>query len=79
MAGWLCYWTCNPETWVRFPEGMTSFYFTWNKNYTDTRSARGKNALFILFNDSPCFPESAPPRTKFEIDDKTIKIKIINK
>ena len=42
IAEWLCYWTCNPETWVRFPEGMTSFDFTWNKNYTDTRSAQGK-------------------------------------
>ena len=49
MAEWLCYWTCNPETWVRFPEGMTSFYFTWNKNYTDTRSARGKMP-FLFFS-----------------------------
>ena len=49
IAEWLCYWTCNPETWVRFPEGMTSFDFTWNKNYTDTRSARGKMP-FLFFS-----------------------------
>ena len=66
IAEWLWYRTYNPETWVRFPEGMTSFYFTWNKNYTDTRSARGKNALFTLFNDSLCFTGSTTPRTKFE-------------
>ena len=66
IAEWLWYRSYNPETWVRFPEGMTSFHFTWNKNYTDTRSAGGKIALFILFNDSPCFPESTTPRTKFE-------------
>ena len=27
-----------------------------------------KVALFILFNDSPCFPESTTPRKKFEIN-----------
>ena len=49
IAEWLWYRTFNPETWVRFPEGMTSFYFTWNKNYTDTRSARGKMP-FLFFS-----------------------------
>ena len=31
-------------------------------------SARGKVALIILFNDSPCFPESTTPKKKFEIN-----------
>ena len=28
---------------------MTSFDFTWNKNYTDTRSAQGK-MLYLFFS-----------------------------
>ena len=40
--------TYNPETSVRFPVSVTTFYFTLNKTYTDSRSSRKKLPLLFF-------------------------------
>ena len=46
------------------------FYFNQDFRYRYLKQIRSKftekSCRFILFNDSPCFPESTTPRTKFE-------------